>query len=152
MAELIFKPGDVDTTPSFDAMPPGRYEFEVESMEIKPSAAGHDYVKAVFSVRSESQNGRKIFENFNLFHPSDQVRAIGNVQFASLCKACGIFEKITDTDDLIGQTFEAETKVAAAKDGYDAQAKIKKYIFDEEKTKPEYQKNDISFEDDETPF
>ena len=63
-------------TQSYDELPAGTYPAMLEKVITKSSQAGHQYVSVTLGVIDGDFQGRKYFENLNLFHPEKKTRDI----------------------------------------------------------------------------
>ena len=82
-----FKPADVET-PSRDPIPAGEYVAVVTDSAIKPNKAGTgEYLALTFQIADGEHEGRFVWENLNLVHPSEKAVQIARAELASLCKA-----------------------------------------------------------------
>lgn len=142
--------GDVDTTQrDFEDLPAGIMQFEIEAtdvVETGPEGArtgvGLKYTANVLAP--DEVSGRKFFGFINLENRNPTAQEIGQREFASLRRACGINE-IDDTEEL---HFRAYTvKLGLGKDGkdknadgtpkYPARMEVKRYFFPDEGNVPE---------------
>lgn len=122
----------------FENLPDGIYVLEVTSSDVK-SENDKTLLKVTYDViEPEQYKGRKIFNNFNLMHPSSQAQSIGLSQFASLCRALEITEEVNDSEELHFKAFTAKVGLGKpSKDGqYPARNEVKKYFFPDEGNLP----------------
>jgi hypothetical protein len=102
--------GDNDFAP----LPPGEYTVTIDKAEIKQTKAGDGhYVNVQLSVVGDKYANRKMFDRMNIDNPSQKAVEIGLRQFSSLCRAAagGQDVKVTDTDELLGQTVVVKVAV-----------------------------------------
>ena len=93
-----FKPAEVET-PSRDPLPAGEYVAVVNDSAIKPNKAGTgEYLALTFQVIEGEHEGRFVWENLNLVHPSEKAVQIARAELASLCKAAGVLNPKDSTD------------------------------------------------------
>ena len=90
---------------SFEQLPKGEYIFEVIKGEVRETknkqGVGANFE---FEVLDGQFTGQKYFQWYNLRHANEIAEKIGQQQFASLCKACGV-PLCKDTDELLGRKF-----------------------------------------------
>ena len=103
-----FRADEVDTS---DIIPEGSYKAIISNAELKTAkTSGATYLSLEFSMLSPSVNGRKHWENLNLAHEKESVRAIAKKQLAKICKAVGIGD-LTDTSQLCGKKLQVTISV-----------------------------------------
>jgi hypothetical protein len=128
MAELgfDFDASQVDTS-SYSEIPEGQYVAVINKAERKPTRKGDaEYLSLEFQVVSDQQNGRKIWENLNLWNANQQAVKIAFESLASICKAVGVL-KPTDTDQLVGRPMRITIKHKPDRQNGDLQARIVKF-------------------------
>ncbi len=128
MAELgfDFDASQVDTS-SYSEIPEGQYVAVINKAERKPTKRGDaEYLSLEFQVVSDQQNGRKIWENLNLWNANQQAVKIAFESLASICKAVGVL-KPTDTDQLVGRPMRITIKHKPDRQSGDLQARIIKF-------------------------
>jgi len=119
-------PSTVEPGKDFTPLPPGWYPFEVEAVEIKPTAAkGGQLLKVTLGVIGEQYNGRKVFLNINILNKSAKATEIGRRELADLARACGI-AYLDDEDKLLGKQLECKLAVKQDK-GYEPDNMVKGY-------------------------
>jgi hypothetical protein len=136
--------GDVDTTQKdFEDLPAGIMQFEIEAtdvVETGPEGArtgvGLKYTANVLAP--EEVSGRKFFGFINLENKNPTAQEIGQREFASLRRACGI-DQIDDTEELHFRTYTVKLGLGRpSKDGkYPARMEVKRYFFPDENNVPE---------------
>jgi len=83
-----FFDSDQEDDGGFEALPPGRYQVIVEEPRIKDNSKGTGRFASIrLSVQNDQYANRKIFDNFNIEHTSEQAQRIGRGQFARFLKA-----------------------------------------------------------------
>ena|SRR5690625_246092 len=98
---------DQDNTP----LPPGDYIVEVEKAEVRKTKNKQGLgCNVTFDVVGPEYTGRKLFNWFNLRHANEQAEEIGQREFASLCKACGV-PMIKDSDELLGKKLTVRVRI-----------------------------------------
>lgn len=104
-------------------VPKGTYLVQVEKTELVDTKSGGQMIKAMFNIVGEQQNGRKIFENYNIGHENPDVVKIGLGQIKSLVLASGAsLSKFTSPDQLIGLECLVNVKVVESEDYGDSNA------------------------------
>jgi hypothetical protein len=117
MSELDFELLDEEERPSFDPLSPGWYKMVVNSAEDETSKAGNRYLKVEFEVTNVENSGRRVWDNYNLWHPEESVKGIAQRQFSDLARACGL-ANCKDTDELLGKHLDVLLKVEAGNGEY----------------------------------
>ena len=121
-----FDASQVDTS-SYSEIPEGQYVAVINKAERKPTRKGDaEYLSLEFQVVSDQQNGRKIWENLNLWNANQQAVKIAFESLASICKAVGVL-KPTDTDQLVGRPMRITIKHKPDRQSGDLQARIVKF-------------------------
>lgn len=69
--------------------PAGNHNAVIEKVEKLPTKKGGSRLSITFRAEGGDIDGRKHWENFNLWHDNPQVREISMSQLKSLCKALG---------------------------------------------------------------
>jgi len=137
MANLgqTFDPNEVEPTSRPDPVPEGRYVLQVIDSDIKPTKSGQ-MLALTMEIHDGPYQGRKVFENLNIQNASAQAQEIAQRQLSALCRAAGITQAITDSQDLHYQPFEADLKIEPARTvgekTYDPRNAIKKYVFEDQ--------------------
>jgi len=54
---------------SFEPLPPGFYNAEIENVETRTSQAGNPMLNVTFTITSDDYRNRKVFDNYVLNHP-----------------------------------------------------------------------------------
>ena len=103
-----FNISQVDTTERNELLPPGRYTVSVTGTDVRESKkdSRNKYVWVELTVLSEACKGRKLFQMYNLWNSNAQTVTIAEAEFARLCKSCGKFKSISDTNELMGAIFD----------------------------------------------
>lgn len=102
----------------FAPIPAGEYPMRVVNSEMKDTKAGNGKRLVLeIDITDGPQQGRKLWQGFNLVNPNPQAVEISQRQLAQLCLAVGKVA-ITDSDELHMQEFIGKVKVTPAKDGY----------------------------------
>ena len=111
---------------SFEPLPEGWHEVEIEKIETKTSAKGNDYLAFTLSVIEGEHIGRKAWDNFHLWHPSTAAVETSQRRIGSLFKAAG-FASMGQTDDLLGKLVQVRLGIRAEDSQYRAQNEVKDY-------------------------
>lgn len=122
----------------FEPIPEGIYVVCIDEIQEKQSQQGNKYLALRLCVMEGDFIKRKIYENLNLYHPNDQVRAISNRTLDAIGYALGL-SKISHTSLLLNRNFKIETKLDKNK-----KTRVYRYfrLVDEAKVKPTIQKSD----------
>jgi len=84
-------------------VPKGTYLVQVEKAELADTKSGGQMIKVQFNITGEQQNGRKLFEQYNIANANPQAVQIGLGQIKSLVVASGAnLSKFTSPDQLVG--------------------------------------------------
>lgn len=126
MASLNMDMTNVPTENPFEPVPAGEYEAMVTDSEMKRTKDGMgQYLSLTMEVQSGQFQGRKIFENLNLYHSNPKTVDIAQRSLSALCHAIGVL-KVADSQDLHNRPFTI--KVAVKDDpGYGLKNVIKGY-------------------------
>lgn len=73
----------------YSPVPKGIYPAHVENAEFKESKAGSEYLSIMWQIHGSKHEGRKVFSNLNILHPTEQVKNIALGQLKSMLKAGG---------------------------------------------------------------
>lgn len=112
---------------AFAPVPAGDYLFQIAAADLRDTKDGSgQYVKVEFSIVGPSYQGRKIFQNFNIFNKNEQAERIGRAQLKALTNACAL-ETLRDTDELIGKSLGAHVSIQAGKNGYADSNRLSRY-------------------------
>jgi hypothetical protein len=121
-----FDASQVDTS-SYSELPEGQYVAVINKAERKPTKRGDaEYLSLEFQIVSDHQNGRKLWENLNLWNANQDAVKIAFASLASICKAVGVL-KPTDTDQLVNKPMRITIKHKADRQSGELQAKISKF-------------------------
>lgn len=112
----------------YSPIPAGEYVFQITGAELKQTKDGSgQYIKGEFTVIAPSYQGRKVFQNFNIYNRNSEAERIGRSQLKALAVAVGL-DTLRDTDELIGRTVAARVSIEKDKSGkYDDQNRLSKY-------------------------
>jgi len=133
MGNLEFNSAETEpTTMDFEPLAPGWYALKIVNTEVRPTkSGGGEYLKVEFDVlggvNTGTGKGRKHWENFNLWNPSEKAQQIARGQFSGLCRACGKIGLVRDSSELHGKTMEAKLKIVPESNGYPAKNGVTEY-------------------------
>ena len=113
---------------SYSPIPAGDYTVVIDGAELKDTKDGSgQYVKVAFSIIGPAYQGRKIWQNYNIFNRNADAEQIGRAQLKSLTVALGL-DNLRDTDELIGHRALVHVSIQADKTGkYGDQNRLSKY-------------------------
>ena len=118
----------VDTTDSFDPLPPGEYVVEVVDSDVKQTKAGDGaYIALQLRVVEGEFENRRVFTNINHQNPNPKAQVIGERQLAQLCTAVGLKHSLDDVVDLHNIPVKAVILVEPAKDNYGPRNSVRAY-------------------------
>ncbi len=89
---------------SYAAVPPGAYDAQLESAEVKPTKSGGRQISVRFAILGPAQEGRKLFENIIIRHVGDNeevVEKIGLEKLERLRVAAGL-ASVSKASQLVG--------------------------------------------------
>ena len=111
----------------FEPLPAGNYEVLIASTEVKETASGNGkYLKIELQIpEGQKFAGRKLFDNLNIWNPSDKASQFAKGTLSAICRAVGI-PTPDDSSDLHGKRLLA-TVVVENREGYGPQNRIKSY-------------------------
>lgn len=85
-------------------MPKGDYKMALVGSKQKTSEKNNKYLEMVFEVIEGVYKGRKVWYNFNLWHPNPDAENFAKERLSGLIYACGL-PGINDTDELLHKEF-----------------------------------------------
>ena len=106
---------------------PGKYKCEVIDSSEEISAAGNRYLKLKLSIMEGPHKDTWIWDNLNLYHPTESVQGLARQILGTVTKACGLVD-IKDTSELHYKPLSALIDVEPESNGYKAKNVIKKYF------------------------
>lgn len=114
---------------NFDVMPKGEYSLKATEAELKDTAnKDGKYLATTFEVVKPAEfAGRKVWQNFNIFNPSEKAEKIGREQVAGWAKACGR-PNAKDSDELLERTFACKLDIEKGSGGYSDRNKIGSFL------------------------
>jgi hypothetical protein len=102
-----------------DLIPKGQYSFVVSNVDEKTSTNGHLMLSFEFTISDGPYEGRKLFENYLVEHPTAGNFARRSLK--QLSESC-LHPKWEDAAELKGKSFSAEI---SHKEGYQGNLKEK---------------------------
>jgi len=118
----ILEPSD-DEVRTYEPLPDGWYKACIASTVRKTSRAGNDYLEVELEITDADHAGRRLWEIYNLWHPSEAPKEIAQRQFSNLVNACGL-ANCKESDDLIGMHLDVKLKTEAGNGEYQPKNKI----------------------------
>jgi len=110
----------------YDIMPEGEYKAIISEAEEKTSKAGNTYLALTYEIVGEEMQGRKMWNNLNLNHDSEKVRAIAQSTLAAIAKAIG--RRPESEQDLLDIPLWIKVKHKADKGSGEMRANIVKHM------------------------
>jgi len=127
MAELNFNVDQSAPEEEIGPVPAGTYIAAIVESDYKANKNNNGMIlKLTYQILQGEYKGRKIFENLNLEHENRQASVIARKSLNSIGMAVGV-NQIRDSALLHNIPMQIEVGFVPAKDGYDAQNKIKKH-------------------------
>lgn len=120
MFNTPFNAEEVDTSDSYDALPPGQYEAVIISHETKQTKAGTgQYLELAMQVISGPHENRRIWDRLNLDNPNEKAVEIAKKKFAQAVQACGytVINDESDLDKLVDVPIGIVVKYQRMRDG-----------------------------------
>ena len=110
---------------NYDPIPAGMYTATINSVELKDSRSGGQYINIRYDITGPSHQGRVLFGMLNIRNPNPRAEEIGLQQLGELLKAIGL-EKLSDTDELIGGQLQVKVDIEKSEQ-YGEQNRIRSY-------------------------
>lgn len=99
------------STSSFDPLPAGWYTATITGADVKSTKAGNgQYIAIKYDIIAPTHQGRVVFGNINIKNPNPKAEEIGRQQLGEIMRAIGL-TKVTDTDQLIGNTLMIKLEI-----------------------------------------
>lgn len=112
---LTFDASTVEPNVGLTVVPAGKYDVSIESCEQRDNKEGEGrHLAIMLNILSGKYEGRKIFNNVNLWNPSEKAQAFAQGTMSAICHATGVMQ-LEDTDQLIGIPMVADIRVAQQK-------------------------------------
>ena len=125
---MDYAPGNASETENkeYTLATPGKYKVEIIDSSEEISAAGNRYLKLKLSIMEGTHKGTWIWDNLNLYHPTESVQGLARQILGTISKACGIIGP-KDTSELHFKPLTALLDVEPEGD-YPAKNVVKKYF------------------------
>ena len=125
---MDYAPGNTSTeSKEYTLATPGKYKVEIIESSEEMSAAGNRYLKLKLSICDGGKfDGTWIWDNLNLYHPTESVQGLARQILGTISKACGIIGP-KDTSELHFKPLTALLDVEPEGD-YPAKNVVKKYF------------------------
>ena len=110
---------------NYEPLPPGWSSATITGAELKPTKDGSgQYIRVRYDITGPSHQGRVVFGNVNIRNASAKAEEIGRQQLGEIMRATGI-ARVTDTDQLVGNTLQIKLDVRPADGQYAAQNEVR---------------------------
>ena len=83
-----FNANDIEPA-DFSALPAGDYSVLISTSEWKPAKSGGQYLSLTLQVLEGPHQGRFLWHNLNLNHPTAQAAEIAQRELSAICRAVG---------------------------------------------------------------
>ncbi len=124
---MDYAPGNTSTeSKEYTLATPGKYKVEIIDSSEEISAAGNRYLKLKLSIMEGTHKGTWIWDDLNLYHPTESVQGLARQILGTISKACGIIGP-KDTSELHYKPLFALLDVEPEGD-YPAKNVVKKYF------------------------
>jgi len=127
MAQFNFDASQVAPQQSSGPLPAGVYLAHIVESDVQPLKSGNgEGLKLTFEVIDGQHKGRKVYENLNIRHTSEDTQRIAQSQLSALCHAVNVI-KLMDTAALHFKPVRVNVTVREAQGIYKASNNIKGY-------------------------
>ena len=127
MAQFNFDASQVAPQQSSGPLPAGVYLAHIVESDVQPLKSGNgEGLKLTFEVIDGQHKGRKVYENLNIRHTSEDTQRIAQSQLSALCHAVNVI-KLMDTAALHFKPVRINVTVREAQGIYKASNNIKGY-------------------------
>jgi hypothetical protein len=127
MAQFNFDASQVAPQQSSGPLPAGVYLAHIVESDVQPLKSGNgEGLKLTFEVIDGQFKGRKVYENLNIRHTSEDTQRIAQSQLSALCHAVNVI-KLMDTAALHFKPVRINVTVREAVGQYKANNNIKGY-------------------------
>ena len=92
---------NLDEESQFQPITPGWYKAAAISFEKKVSQSNQEYLQIIFQIISHQGKGRKVRDNFNLWHSDPDTRSFSVDKFKLFATSCGASGVLQNTDVLM---------------------------------------------------
>ena len=127
MAQFNFDASQVAPQQSVGPLPAGTYLAHITESDVQPLKSGNgEGLKLTFEIIDGQFKGRKVWENLNIRHTSEDTQRIAQSQLSALCHAVNVI-KLMDTAALHIKPVRINVTVREAVGQYKASNNIKGY-------------------------
>jgi hypothetical protein len=127
MAQFNFDASQVAPQASTGPLPAGVYLAHIVESDVQPLKSGNgEGLKLTFEIIDGQFKGRKVYENLNIRHTSEDTQRIAQSQLSALCHAVNVI-KLMDTAALHFKPVRINVTVREAVGQYKASNNIKGY-------------------------
>ena len=127
MAQFNFDASTVAPQASTGPLPAGTYLAHITESDVQPLKSGNgEGLKLTFEIIEGQFKGRKVWENLNIRHTSEDTQRIAQSQLSALCHAVNVI-KLMDTAALHFKPVRINVTVREAQGQYKASNNIKGY-------------------------
>lgn len=129
MADLgfSFDAESIEPSTGYDLIPPGDYAARIAAADRKSTKAGTgEYIALEFEIVDPVCNGRKIWNNLNLWNQNPKAVEIAKSDFSAICRAVGVLQ-VRDTSQIVDKILTLTIGSKVRKDTGEAENVIKKY-------------------------
>ena len=127
MAQFNFDASQVAPQASSGPLPAGVYLAHIVESDVQPLKSGNgEGLKLTFEIIDGQFKGRKVWENLNIRHTSEDTQRIAQSQLSALCHAVNVI-KLMDTAALHFKPVRINVTVREAVGQYKASNNIKGY-------------------------
>ena len=127
MAQFNFDASQVAPQQSVGPLPAGTYLAHITESDVQPLKSGNgEGLKLTFEIIDGQFKGRKVWENLNIRHTSEDTQRIAQSQLSGLCHAVNVI-KLMDTAALHFKPVRINVTVREAVGQYKASNNIKGY-------------------------
>ena len=127
MAQFNFDASQVAPQQSSGPLPAGVYLAHIVESDVQPLKSGNgEGLKLTFEIIDGQLKGRKVWENLNIRHTSEDTQRIAQSQLSALCHAVNVI-KLMDTAALHFKPVRINVTVREAQGIYKASNNIKGY-------------------------
>ena len=127
MAQFNFDASQVAPQASTGPLPAGVYLAHIVESDVQPLKSGNgEGLKLTFEIIDGQLKGRKVWENLNIRHTSEDTQRIAQSQLSALCHAVNVI-KLMDTAALHFKPVRINVTVREAQGQYKASNNIKGY-------------------------
>ena len=113
-----------ESTNSFEPIPAGWYSATITEAELRDTRSGSgQYLRIRYDITGPEYQGRVVFSNLNLRNSNPKAEEIAMRQFGELMRSAG-FNKVQDSDELIGAHIQIKVKIRPASGEYEASNEV----------------------------